>query len=91
MNLTQNNYDWIIELAKGYGAKRLILFGSALEDPDKANDLDIATDIPGWKILRFAAQIEEELKILVDIVPLDTPNRFTKSIERRGKVLYEAN
>jgi uncharacterized protein len=90
MNLTQANYDRIIELAKEYGAKKLILFGSALEDLDKANDLDIATDIPGWKILRFAAQIEDEFRVLVDIVPLDTPGKFTKAIERKGKVLYES-
>jgi predicted nucleotidyltransferase len=90
MNITQNHYDRIIELAKQYGAKKLILFGSALEDPDIANDLDLATDIPGWKILRFATQIEDEFRILVDIVPLDNPNRFTKAIERKGKILYES-
>jgi hypothetical protein len=31
-----------IELAKQYGARKLILFGSALEAPDKAHDLDLA-------------------------------------------------
>jgi uncharacterized protein len=91
MILTPNKYDRIIELAKEYGAKRLILFGSALDDPEKAKDLDLATDIPGWKILRFAAQIEEEFSILVDIVPLDTSDRFIKSIERKGKILYESH
>jgi uncharacterized protein len=90
MELTQNHYDWIVDLAKTYGAKKLILFGSVLENPESAGDLDLATDIPGSAIFRFAARIEDELKVLVDIVPLDTPSRFIQAIERRGRILYEA-
>jgi len=44
VKLTQTHIKKIITLAKAYGAVRLILFGSSLENPAKANDVDIACD-----------------------------------------------
>lgn len=79
-----------ISMAKAYGATRLILFGSALETPTQARDLDLACDgIPGWKLYELAARMEEELGTLVDLVPLTPPTRFTRRIETQGQVLYE--
>lgn len=38
----------IKQLAEGYGGTRLILFGSTLENPSEARDIDLACDgIPG--------------------------------------------
>jgi len=80
--------DKAIALAKEYGATRLILFGSSVENPSLANDLDLACDgIAGWKLYEFAAHLEEELNITVDIVPLSPPTRFSKYIESKGEVL----
>jgi predicted nucleotidyltransferase len=44
MAVSQAQIDKIVSLAKAYGATRVILFGSSLESPQKANDLDIACD-----------------------------------------------
>ncbi len=88
MAVGKEQIDRIISLAKAYGATRLILFGSAADNPDEARDIDIACDgIPGWKIFEFAALLEDELGTVLDIVPLTPPNSFTKYIERKGKVL----
>ncbi len=88
MAIGQMQIDRIITLAKAYGATRLILFGSAVEMPDKARDIDLACDgVQGWKLYEFAARLEEELQTNLDIVPLNPPSRFTKFIEMRGKVL----
>ncbi|MGE0083081.1 MAG: nucleotidyltransferase family protein [Desulfococcaceae bacterium] len=82
--------DRIINLSKQYGANCLILFGSYAETPDNAGDIDIACDgIKGWKIYEFAGQIENEMHIPIDIVPLSPPNDFTRLIEAKGKVLYD--
>jgi predicted nucleotidyltransferase len=89
MEITDQKINRIIELAKEYGAGKLILFGSILEDYTTAEDIDLASDIPGSKIYGFAAQIEDELHILVDIVPLTPRNRFIDSIIKKGKVIYE--
>lgn len=91
MGVSQDQIEQCIALAKEYGVKKLILFGSALEEPEKARDLDLACDgLEGWKIFEFGAWLEEELHMLVDVVPLSPPTHFTRYIERKGKVLYAA-
>lgn len=91
MAISQAHIDRAIALAKEYGARRLILFGSALESLERAGDLDIACDgIAGWKLYEFGARLDDELRIPVDVIALTPPTRFTRYIERKGKVLYEA-
>lgn len=88
MAIQQEQLDRVIELAKEYGATRLILFGSAAKEPSQARDLDLACDgVSGWKLYELGAAMEEELRTAIDLVPLSPPNRFTRLIERRGKVL----
>lgn len=88
MAINQAQIERIISLARAYGITRLILFGSVAQTPKKARDIDIACDgIPGWKLYEFAARVEDELRISLDIVPLSPPTRFTQLIEKNGKVL----
>ena len=91
MTLSQAQIERIIKLAKTYGAKRLILFGSSLQESLEARDIDLACDgVPGWKLYALGSRLEEELRTPLDIVSLSPPTRFTRLIERKGKVLYEA-
>ena len=91
MALNQAQIEKIIQLAKAYGAKRLILFGSSLDGPAQARDIDLACDgVSGWKLYEFASKLEEALRTPLDLVPLSPPNRFTRRIEAQGRVLYEA-
>jgi predicted nucleotidyltransferase len=88
MAIRQAQIDRAISLAKAYGATRLILFGSAAKTPEYARDLDLACDgVTGWKLYELGAQLEEELRIPLDLVPLKPSTSFTRLIERRGKVL----
>jgi len=88
MAIHQDQIDRAVTLAKAYGATRLILFGSALARPEKARDLDLACDgVAGWKLYELGARLEEELRVSLDLVPLTPPTRFTRLIERRGRVL----
>lgn len=88
MAIGQTQIQKIITMAKAYGAVRLILFGSSLDTPDEARDIDLACDgVSGWKLYELAARLEEELHAPLDIVPLSPQTRFTRLIERRGKVL----
>lgn len=89
MHVTQATLDYIVKRAKDFGAKKVILFGSALNDPEHAHDLDIACDIEGWNIFLFAGLIEEELKMLIDVIPLTPSNPFVEHISKRGRVLYD--
>jgi predicted nucleotidyltransferase len=88
MILDQTRINRMIELAKDFGATRLILFDSQIERPQEARDVDLACDgIPGWKLFELAAKIEDELEIHLDIIPLTPPSRFTRHIEKKGQVL----
>ena len=88
MAFDPSKIDKIVQLAKTYGATRLILFGSAIDTPQTARDIDIACDgVSGWKLFELAAKIEDELDIPLDIIPLTPATRFTHNIEKRGRVL----
>jgi predicted nucleotidyltransferase len=88
MAIQQEQLERAVTLAKAFGARRLILFGSALTRPEQAQDLDLACDgVTGWKLYQLGARLEEELRVPLDLVPLTPPTRFTRLIERRGKVL----
>ncbi len=90
MHVTPDHIAHIIARAKDYGARRLILFGSALDTPEEANDIDLAADIPGLDLYLFAGTVENELRCIIYIVPLDIDSPFIEAVKRRGKVIYEA-
>ena len=86
MGIRADQIEKSVLLAKEYGAKRLILFGSALENPDEARDIDLACDgIEGWRLFEFGGRLEEELNISVDIISLTPPTLFSRYIERKGR------
>jgi predicted nucleotidyltransferase len=90
MHVTPDHIAHIIQRAKDYGARRLILFGSALDTPEDANDIDLAADIPGLAVFSFADDLEQELHCTIDIVPLSTENEahpFLQHIVRYGRRL----
>ena len=90
MHVTPAHIAHIVARAQDYGARRLVLFGSALETPEDANDIDLAADIPGLEVFSFADDIERELHCVVDIVPLggdSDEHPFVRYILRKGKHL----
>jgi predicted nucleotidyltransferase len=77
-----------VRVARRFGAKRLLLFGSGLEHPATACDLDLAcAGVPGWKLFELSSALEETLGVPLDLVPLDPPTPFTRLIEKRARVL----
>ena len=88
MKISEEQIKRVVVLAKEYGATRLLLFGSSVEDPENARDLDLACDgVLGWDLYELGAQLEEELEVPLDIIPLSPPTRFTRHIESKAKVL----
>ena len=82
----------IIELAKRYSLKKVVLFGSrARGDNNDRSDIDLA--ISGGDFVNFSLDVEEKVFTLLkfDIVNLDKENKidFLNEIERDGIVLYE--
>ena len=90
MPITQENINEAIKLAKEYGATKLLLFGSALYNPQNANDLDIGTEgIEPSKFFLFGAELEDIILKNVDVIPLDQSSKFVEHIIKQGKIIYE--
>ena len=84
--------DEIIELAKIYHIKKVILFGSrARGDNAERSDIDLA--VSGGDFVNFSLDVEDKVWTLLkfDIINLDKENNpeFLTEIERDGIVLYE--
>ena len=91
MAVTQAQIDEAVRLAKEYGATRVLLFGSAVDHPETARDLDIGVDgIEGRRFFGYAADLEEALRIPVDVVPLTPESDFVRYILRKGRMLHAA-
>ncbi|MDQ1265859.1 MAG: uncharacterized protein QG635_1011 [Bacteroidota bacterium] len=90
MPVTPEQINKAIDIAREYGASRLLLFGSALTDPDNANDLDLGVDgIKGLKFFEYGGALDFALKIPVDIVDLSSNTRFINHIKKTGKFIYD--
>ena len=94
MNLPERVKDKIIELAKKYGIKEVILFGSrARGDNWERSDIDLA--ISGGDRVRFTLDVDEieivPTLLMFDVVDLDEPcnEELLESIRRDGVILYK--
>lgn len=89
----ENVYEEIIEYAKEYSVKKIVLFGSRARKTNyEKSDIDIA--VYGCSnFMEFSIRIEEDLWSLlnVDLINMDedVSEGLRKEIERDGVVLYE--
>ncbi len=92
MSVPEALIERCVAAAQTFGAKRLILFGSALDEPETARDVDLACEgVEGWDVFRLGARLEEELGVEVDLVPLSPDDKFSQHVARRGRVIYESD
>ena len=90
MPVTQEHLGEAVAIARRYGAERVVLFGSALQHPETARDLDLAVGgVDGWEFFGMAAEMERVVPLPLDVVPLEPESRFTRRITERGRILYE--
>lgn len=88
MPVTQAHIEKAKEVARAYGARRLILFGRGQTEPEAARDLDLAVEgVEGWTVFEMAGRLEREIDIPLDVIPLEPPTPFTRRIEERGEEL----
>lgn len=89
----------IADACRSYGVRRLELFGSAVRDPEHANDFDFLVDLmetdPGRYAKAFFGLYEALQRITGKAVDLVTPEGLTNpyfkaSIERNKRLIYAA-
>lgn len=81
----------IIDISKEFGAKKILLFGSCLEDIESAQDIDVAVSgIKPREFFRYYGKVSMAVDDEVDIVDLDDiREHLYKRILSKGKVIYE--
>jgi predicted nucleotidyltransferase len=90
MAITNEHINIAIKLGKEFGATKILLFGSALDDPDNARDLDLGVEgIEPSKFFLFGATLEDLILRTVDIVPLNSNSSFVEHIKKYGKYIYD--
>ena len=90
MAITRIQIQSIINALRRFGAKRILLFGSAAETPEKARDIDIAVEgIPLKRLLDADVAISDILAMPCDLVSSEENPDFYRIIRNYGKVLYE--
>lgn len=84
--------DKIVDISKEFGAKKVLLFGSCLEDIKSAKDIDIAVaGIKPREFFKYYGKVSMRVDDEVDIVDLDDiREHFYKRILSQGRVLYES-
>lgn len=88
MAILQKHIDMAVNLAMKFGATKLLLFGSALENPAEANDIDLAVaGVDGLEFFILAGEIELMTKIPIDLIPLDGDSDFLSYIQKNSKIL----
>jgi predicted nucleotidyltransferase len=89
--ITNEQINKCVEVAHRYGAKKLVLIGSAAINLEIARDIDLICEgVNGMRLLKMAAEMENETGAQVDTVSGDEATLFVKYNVDRGKVLYEA-
>lgn len=83
--------DKIVDISKEFGAKKVLLFGSCVEDINSVHDIDIAVSgIKPREFFRYYGKVSMEVEDEVDIVDLDeVREHLYKRILSKGKILYE--
>jgi predicted nucleotidyltransferase len=87
--LNEHDQDILVSYAKQFGVKEMYLFGSSLDDPEHAHDIDLA--VKGVSALVFFTLYGKLLRYLskpVDLVNLSTPSRLTDYIESHAVKIY---
>ena len=89
----------IANACRNYGVRRLELFGSAVRDPEHANDFDFLVDLEeteaGVYVKTFFGLYDALLKIAGRPIDLVTERSirnpyFRKSIDRNKRLIYTA-
>ena len=87
--IAKKDRDTIAEVAREYGAAKVVLFGSSLAEDREPNDIDLAVEgIEPRPFFRFCGELIMRLSKPVDLADLAYRSRFTELVERNGVVLY---
>jgi predicted nucleotidyltransferase len=87
--VSQNDIETIKDLSNKYHAKRVVLFGSALQSQREPKDIDLGVEgVAPQDYYRYCGELMMSLTKPVDIVDLSIPCKFVDLVLKEGVVLY---
>jgi len=87
--ISEEDKKQILRISKKYKVKKVMLFGSSLQDCDIAKDIDLAVEgAPRGDFFKYYSELLFGLSKPVDIVELKENDRFSAFISRKGVILY---
>ena len=87
--ITENDKIRIVELSKKYGAKRVLLFGSAARPTGQVKDIDLAVEgLAADLFFKFYGELISDLSKPVDLIDLGRKTMFTNLVSKEGIPLY---
>lgn len=80
-----------MDIFKKYKIKKVILFGSVLENRMcSTSDVDILVDpLAAEQFFTFQCSLEEKINLPVDLHTMNEDSKFIEKILKRGEVIYE--
>lgn len=87
--ISEKDLKIIHDCAEEYEVKEVILFGSALRNPNTAHDIDIGVfGVKPELFFSFYGELLMRLGKPIDVVDLSEPSKFTDLILKRGRKIY---
>ena len=87
--ISEKDKEIIINIAKKYKVKRIILFGSGIKESGQNRDIDMAVEgVPGKLFFKFYSELIFNLSQPVDLVDLNKKSKFSEILLSEGFQLY---
>ncbi|PWI46297.1 hypothetical protein CEE45_17580 [Candidatus Heimdallarchaeota archaeon B3_Heim] len=79
----------IQDISEKYHARRVLLFGSALDSEEESHDIDIGVEgVPSKDFFRYYGELMLTLSKPIDIIDLSGTSKFIDMIKKEGIPLY---
>jgi predicted nucleotidyltransferase len=90
MVISEERLQQAVRALRSLGARKVLLFGSCVRDPEKARDIDLAAEgIPLSHVWKADGQLSDILGFPCDLVVREESPSFYELIEKHATVLYE--
>ena len=87
--ISEEDKRTVLRLARKYGARRIVLFGSACDPTMKNRDIDLAVEgVPDELFFKFYGELMFSLSQPVDLVDLTRKTRFSEILVSEGLQIY---
>ena len=87
--ISEKDKKIIINIAKKYKVKRIILFGSGIKRSGQNRDIDMAVEgVPDNLFFKFYSELIFNLSQPVDLVDLNKKSKFSEILLSEGFQLY---